>query len=252
MNLFEFSIFGIHIVATWYWFMYALWFLACYTYIKKYSYLKWEHLDYFLLFIFIWVIGWGRIGYVIFYQISYFLSHPLEIFMIWKGGMSFHGGAIGVICALILFSYRYRYKLYDLSDPLVSILPLALWLWRIGNYLNKELLWYTPYHGPFPMIVNNISHFPSPLFQAFLEGIILLSIMQLYRWYEWKHRRMPWFASALFLISYAFLRIIAENFRLPDEHIWYLFGTQWMTLGMIYSIPMLWFGIWILIYTKRV
>lgn len=245
MMLFEFTIFGLHIAATWYGFMYALGFFACYIYVKKYGSLEKKHLDDFLLFIFIGVIVGWRIGYILLYQAEYFLDHPLEIFMIWKGGMSFHGGALGVIGALILFAHKYKYRLYDLSDTLVSILPLALWLWRIGNYLNSELLGYSHYNGPLPMIKNGVAHFPSPLFQAFLEGIVLLIIMQIYRLYEKNNGKIPGYASAFFLISYAFLRILAENFRLPDESIWYLFSTDWITLGMLYSIPMiiLWGGI---------
>lgn len=251
MILFEFSFFSLHIVATWYGFMYAVGFFTCYSYIKRYGPLERKDLDNFLLFIFIGVIAWGRIGYILFYQAGYFLEHPLEMFMIWKGGMSFHGGALGVIIALILFSYTYRYKLYDLSDSLVSILPVALWLWRIGNYLNSELLGYSPYSGPLPVIVDGVAHFPSPLFQAFLEGVVLLIIMQVYRWYEKNHGRRSGYASGIFLIGYWLLRILAENFRLPDEGIWYLFHTNWMTLGMVYSIPMIILWVFILIVYKK-
>ncbi len=250
MKLFEVTIFGIQIAASWYWLMYALGFLLCYQYVKKYGSLKQNDLDSFLLYIFVWVIGGWRIGYVLFYQFGYFLDHPFDIFMIWKGGMSFHGGMIGVIIALIVFAYRYRYRLYALSDILVSILPIALWLGRIGNYLNDELLWYSPYSWIFPMIQNGIAHFPSPLFQAFLEWIILLTIMQCYRWYEAIHGRKPGYASAIFLIGYALLRILAERFRLPDENIWYLFSTDWLTLGMLYSIPMIAGGVIILIFNN--
>lgn len=248
MKLFEITIFGIHIAASWYGLMYAIGFLVCYQYVKKYGTLKQNDLDNFLLYIFAWVIGGGRAGYIFFYQFSYFLTHPLDIFMIWKGGMSFHGGMIGVILALIFFAYRYRYRLYDLSDTLVSILPIALWLGRIGNYLNNELFWYSPYSWPFPMFVNNIAHFPSPLFQAFLEWVILLVIMQSYRWYESRYGRRPGYASGIFLIGYAILRIFAEKFRLPDENIGYLFSTDWLTLGMLYSIPMILVWIFILLY----
>ena len=136
-----------------------------------------------------------------------------------------------------------QYRVFDISDVLVSILPLALWLWRIGNYINKELLWYTPYSGPLAIIENGISYFPSPLLQAFLEWILLLSIMQLYRLYENRTIRIPWYASGLFLIGYGLLRIFAEFFRLPDAHIGYLLSTDWLTLGMIYSTPMVVGGI---------
>jgi phosphatidylglycerol---prolipoprotein diacylglyceryl transferase len=230
--------------------MYALGFFVCYTYVKKYGYIREIHMDTLLLFIFLWVIVGGRLGYIVLYQPSYLWAYPLEILMIWKGGMSFHGWAIWVILAMIIFSYRYRYRLYDISDPLVAILPIALGLGRIGNYINSELLGYSPYSGPFAMIRDGISHFPSPLFQAFLEWIILLSAMQYFRWCEKKMGRVPWYASALFLIGYAFLRIFAEFFRLPDAHVGYLLSTGWLTLGMVYTLPMIVLGIWIYISTK--
>lgn len=249
MYIFEWSILGIQISPTWYWLMYAIGFIVCYIFVKKYGYLKAHHLDDFLLYIFLWVILWGRIGYIIFYDFSYFFSHPGDIFAVWKWGMSFHGWALWVIFALILFSYKKNYSLYDLADPLVSILPIALGLGRIGNAINGELPGYSPYSWPFPMMVDSVAHFPSPLFQAFLEGIVLLFIMQSLWWYEQKNKRIPWRASSLFLIGYGILRIFAEFFRLPDIGIGYLFGSHWITLGMIYSIPLiLW---WIYLYTLR-
>lgn len=252
MYIFEWSIFGIQISPTWYGLMYAIGFIVCYIFIKKYGNLKEKHLDDFLLYIFLWVILWGRIGYVIFYDLTYFFTHPQDVIAVWKWGMSFHGWAIWVILAMILFSYRKKYSLYSLADPLVSILPIALGLGRIGNAINGELPWYSPYSWPFPMTINWISHFPSPLFQAFLEGIILLSIMQLLWRYEQKNRRIPGRASAVFLTWYGTLRIFAEFFRLPDVWIGYLFGTQWITLGMIYSIPLIVWGVFIyFIITKK-
>jgi phosphatidylglycerol---prolipoprotein diacylglyceryl transferase len=220
-------------------------------YVKKYGYIREKHMDSFLVFIFIGVIGGWRLGYVLLYNLDYYFLHPVEIFALWHWGMSFHGGALGVIGALILFAYRYRYKLFDVSDPLVSILPLALGLGRIGNYINHELLGFPGYTGLFAIREKGISYFPSSLLQAFFEGIILLVIMQLWRMYEKKNGRKPGYGSALFLLGYWFLRIIAEGFRLPDSHIGYIFGTEWITLGMVYSIPMIIWGIIVLLYAQR-
>lgn len=250
MTLFELSFWWIHIMATWYWLMYAIGFLACYTYIKRYGEIAEHDMDNFLLFLFIGVIFGGRIGYALFYNFSYFASEPLALLAIWKWGMSFHGGTIWVILALIIFSRRYHYSLYTLSDSLVSILPLALGLGRIGNYLNRELLGYFPYDWPFAVMQNGISYFPSPLLQAFLEWVVLLAIMQSYRYYEFQYGHISWYMSAFFLIGYGCIRIFAELFRLPDAHIGYLFGTHWMTLGMIYSLPMILWGI-ILFFSIR-
>lgn len=251
MTLFEFSIFGFHIVATWYGLMYALGFIFCFQYMKHRSGIHMKDMENLLLFIFFGVIlGW-RLWYVIFYDLWHFISSPGDIFAIWKWGMSFHGGMIGVIIAMITFSYRYHYRLFDISDPLVTILPLALWLGRIGNYLNQELLWFPGYTWPFAMMKDGISYFPSPLFQAFLEGVILLCIMQLFRWREEKRQKIPWRLSTLFLMWYGFLRLWAEVYRLPDAHIGYLFGTDWMTLGMIYTLPMIIAWITLLLWVKK-
>lgn len=243
MTIFEASFFGLSIAPTWYGLMYAMGFFLCYTYIKRYWSIEEKHRDIFLFSVFLGVILGGRLGYVCFYNFEYFVDHPTDILAIWQGGMSFHGGALWVILAMVLFARRYHYRLFDISDVLVTILPLALWLGRIGNAINQELLGYSPYSGPFAVIKNGVSYFPSPLLQAFLEGIVLLSIMLLYRHYEQKSGRTPWRASAIFLIGYGILRIFAELFRTPDAHIGYLAGTEWMTLGMIYSIPMILAGV---------
>lgn len=251
MHIFEWSFFGIQISPTWYWFMYAIGFSICYIFVKKYGYLRKDHIDDFLIYIFFGVVlGW-RLGYVLLYDLPYFVAHPSDVFAVWKWGMSFHGWALWVIFALLLFSWRKKYSLYDLADPLVAILPLALWLGRIGNAINGELPWYSPYSWPFPMMIDSIPHFPSPLLQAFLEGIVLLFIMQSFRKYEQRNGRTPWRASAIFLIGYGILRIFAEFFRLPDTQIGYLFGTQWITLGMMYSLPLIFWGIYLYFLSKK-
>lgn len=125
--------------------MYAIGFIACYEYIKKNGYISKKDTDSLLLLVFFGVILGGRIGYVILYDFSYFLEHPMEIFATWNGGMSFHGGAIGVIIAIFLFAWKKKYNVFDVSDPIVTILPLALGLGRIGNYINQELLGFFPY-----------------------------------------------------------------------------------------------------------
>ena len=239
MHIFDISIFGIQIAPTWYGLMYALGFILCYTYINIYWYLRWKDIDSLLIFIFIGVILWWRLGYVILYDFSYFVAHPLEIGAIWKGGMSFHGGALGVIIGMVAFSKMKGYRLFDISDPLVSILPIALGLGRIGNYINGELLGFSPYEWPWKIVEKWISHFPSTLLEAFLEGIVLLMIMQWARIYEQKNGRSPWRASLIFLWGYGVFRIFAEFLRLPDVHIGYLFWTDWVTLGMLYTLPMI-------------
>ncbi|MDD2693972.1 MAG: prolipoprotein diacylglyceryl transferase [Candidatus Gracilibacteria bacterium] len=239
MSIFDFSFLGIHIAPTWYGLMYAIGFIACYEYIKKNGYISTKDTDSLLLFVFLGVILGGRIGYVILYDFSYFLEHPMEIFATWNGGMSFHGGAIGVIIAIFLFAWKKKYNVFDVSDPIVTILPLALGLGRIGNYINQELLGFFPYSGPLAIEKNGISYFPSTLLEASLEGGLLLIVMLVWKYFETKTGRKRGYASALFLGGYGIFRLFAELFRLPDVQIGYLFSTDWITLGMMYTIPMM-------------
>ena len=254
MHIFEVSFFGIQIAPTWYGLMYALGFWMGYLFVKKYGKIEKNDLESLLTYIFLWVILGGRIGYVLLYNFWYFLERPLQIFAVWNGGMSFHGGAIGVILSMILFAKRYKYKLFDISDPIVTILPLALLLGRIGNYINGELLGFFPYYWPLAIIQNGVSHFPSTLFEAFWEGFCLLIIMMAY--FFWKKPQekthitssviyKAGFPSFLFLIGYGFFRLLAEFFRLPDVQIGYLFGSDWITLGMIYTLPIFILAIWV-------
>ncbi len=239
MSIFEISFFGLTLAPTWYGLMYALGFIICYEFVKKYGYLRPGEVDSLLFSIFIGVLFGGRIGYVLLYNLPYYSEHLSEIFAFWKWGMSFHGGAIWVIIAIFFHAWRHNSKVFDVSDPLVTILPIALGLWRIGNLINMELLGYSPYYGPLAIIRDGVSHFPSPLLECFLEGWILLIIMLLWKWYESVKGRRPGYASAIFLIWYGVFRLFAELFRLPDAHIGYLYGSHWITLGMIYTVPML-------------
>ena len=238
MSIFELHILGLTIAPTWYWLMYALGFFSCYEYVKRNGFLREWDIDTLLFSLFLGVILGGRFGYVILYSFPYFLEHPVEILQVWKWGMSFHGGAIWVILAIFLFAWNKKYPVFDIADPLVTILPLALGLGRIGNLINGELLGFAPYIGPFAIMHNGVSHFPSPLLEASLEGLLLLIIMLAWKMHEKRSRRIPWYASALFLFGYGVFRIFSEFFRLPDAHIGYLFGTHFVTLGMIYTLPM--------------
>lgn len=254
MSIFDISIFGIHITPTWYGLMYSLSFIIGYEFIKKYWYIKEKDMESFLIYIFLGVILWGRIGYILLYNAPYFLEHPQEMIAIWKGGMSFHGGTIGVIISLLIFHVRKWYTIFDISDPLVTILPIGLWLWRIGNLINKELLGFFPYTWPFAIIKDGTSYFPSPLLEAIWEGGVLFAIM-IWWWYWEKKKsarwRYPWYASGIFLLGYGIFRMMSEIFRLPDSQIGYLFGTDWITLGMIYTLPMIISGVIILMITRK-
>lgn len=248
MYIFELSIFNLHIAPTWYWLSYAMGFIVCYFFVKKYLLFKEaSHIDSLLSFLFFGIIiGW-RIWYVILYNLSYFIENPLKIISIWEWWMSFHGWFIGTILAVYLFSKKYSYKFWKIIDTIAIIIPVAIWFWRIGNWINKELPWYTPYDGYFPMTIQGIKHFPSPLFEMILEWVCLSIVMLLF--FKFLRKNEPWIFSWIFLIWYSIARIISEQFRLPDSHIWYLLWTNWVTLGIIYTIPMLIGGL-LLVYIK--
>ncbi|MDD3645997.1 MAG: prolipoprotein diacylglyceryl transferase [Candidatus Gracilibacteria bacterium] len=268
MQIFEITLFGITIAPTYYGLMYALGFLAGYYVIryrtssqpstpghsllteanspcplkeKEQEHLnspllqrrgvrgEVELLDDLLLYIVAGVILGGRLGYVIFYNLTSYIENPLDILKVWEGGMSFHGGVIGVIIAMYLFSKRYKVGFLKLSDEITAVLPIGLGLGRIGNYLNKELLGF-PYNGP--LAVNG--NFPSPLLEALLEGVVLFIILNL----VYKNRKFDGQIASLFLIFYGVFRIIVELFfRLPDANIGYIAG--YFTLGTLLSIPMI-------------
>jgi phosphatidylglycerol---prolipoprotein diacylglyceryl transferase len=256
-TIFEISFFGISIAPKWYGLMYALGFLISYQFVKKWGKLSLRELDNLLLAVFFWVLFWGRIGYILFYNLSYYLSNPYDIFKVWEGGMSFHGWLLWVIIAVYIFSKYHQKNFFAITDTLAIIVPVAIGFGRIGNYINQELPWYTPYTGPFAIVKNGVSYFPSPLLEMLLEGILLFIILISTGYLSWffKEKNQKKYRegrlSALFLIGYGLLRMIAEQFRLPDTHIWYLFHTEWFTLGMLYTIPILVWGILIFWYKER-
>ena len=251
MPIFETSILGVQIAPTWYWLMYAFGFSICYIFLKKYGPLKPNHLDSLLTYVFFWILlGW-RLWYVLLYNFGYFLEHPSEILAFWNGGMSFHGWFLGTLIAVSLFARKYKYQFFAITDILAVIVPVAIGLWRLWNWINQELPGYTPYNWPLAMIVDGSTHFPSPLLEMLLEGILLFILLFLI----WKYsnaKKYAWMLSGIFLVWYSTSRIIAEHFRMPDAHIGYLFDTRWLTLGLIYTLPLLIAGISIIAFsTKR-
>ncbi len=195
------------------------------------------------------VVG-GRLGYVLFYDLPYFLHHPVHIFAIWQGGMSFHGGLIGVILALWWCSRQFNCSIFDLGDFIAPLVPIGLAAGRIGNFLNQELwgrITDVPWGVVFPAAGFEPRH-PSQLYEFMLEGVLLFIVLW---WFSSKPR--PRFAtSALFLLGYGIARIIAEFFRQPDPQYGYLaFG--WLTMGQILSLPMVLIGgiSLLIIYSKK-
>lgn len=245
MTIFTLHLGWFTLAPTWYWFMYALSFLiGLFLFRKEFSEKETDTLFFATV---LGVILGGRVGYVLFYNVGYFISNPLEIFMPWKGGMSFHGWALGVIVAWLIAARKIHKPFLIIVDKLVWIIPIGLFFGRIGNYINGELFWVPGYIGLFSRMVNGIPYFPTPLLESFLEGIILFLILL------WKrnHIRYPGQLGVWFLGGYGIMRFIAEFFRTPDIQIGYLYG-NWMTLGHIFSLIMiLTAGILGLILRKR-
>ncbi len=260
MTIFEITILWITISPSYYWLMYAIAFILWYWIIRKRIYknkkniLKpktnwkiWDFMDSLLFYIFFWVVIWWRLWYVFFYNFSSFLENPLDILKVWEWGMSFHWWAIWVIVAMIFFSKKNKINFYKLIDQVALIIPIWLWLWRLGNYINKELLWFWDYNWFLAVKTSTWSYFPSSLIQLLLEGIILFIVLNLLFKYCKKIYLNPWRLASLFLILYWIFRIFVEIFfRQPDAHIWYIFN--YFTLGQIYSLPMI--VIWIYLYIK--
>ena len=207
--------------------------------------------DDFLTWATLGVVLGGRIGYVLFYQPDLYFSHPSAILEVWHGGMSFHGGMLGVITALILFTLKRRLPMLLFADRLCTVVPIGLGLGRIANFINGEL-WGRPAPPwlPWAMIfprVDDVPRHPSELYQALLEGLLLFTVMILA---ARRHsvRARPGALSGLFLAGYAVARMIGELFRQPDAFLGFLaFG---VTMGQLLSLPMLVAGLGLMLHAR--
>lgn len=196
-----------------------------------------QDIDDFLPWAVMGVILGGRLGYVLFYQPGYYLSNPLSILQVWEGGMAFHGGAIGVIAALILYAWRYKINVLRLSDIVCAAVPIGLFFGRIANFINGELYGRAssvPWAMVFPR-GGEIPRHPSQLYEAALEGAVLfLLLLTLYRVRSIRER--PGIVSGVFLAGYAAARFTVEYAREPDAHIGLIGG--WISMGQILCLPM--------------
>jgi phosphatidylglycerol---prolipoprotein diacylglyceryl transferase len=196
------------------------------------------------------VILGGRIGYVLFYQPQLYLQNPLELFMLWHGGMSFHGGASGMIVAMILYSYVKKIYVLRLTDWVCCAVPIGLFFGRIANFINGELFG-RPTDVPWGMVFphgGELARHPSQLYEAFLEGVVLFTVLFLLARME-SIRARPGIISGVFLIGYALSRMFVEFFREPDVQIGYLFG--FATMGQILSLPMIIGGLVCIFYALK-
>ena len=206
-----------------------------------------EQTDDFLTWATLGIVLGGRLGYVLFYQPGYYLQNPLAALQVWHGGMSFHGGCIGVVLALVLYCRRHAIPLLGFADRLAVVTPLGLMLGRIANFINGEL-WgrEAPEWLPWAMIFptgGDIPRHPSQLYQAALEGAILLVVLVAMSRREAIRARFG-MLTGVFLIGYGLARSIGELFRQPDAFLGFLFAGA--TMGQLLSLPMILAGIWLI------
>ncbi len=209
-----------------------------------------EDIDNFLPFAVLGVILGGRIGYVLFYQSSVYLNDPLQALKIWQGGMSFHGGTIGVILALILFARIQKIPLLRLSDIVCVVVPIGLFFGRIANFINGELFGRVsnvPWAVVFPYGGAEPRH-PSQLYEAILEGAVLFVIL-LFLYHKKSIRERSGIISGAFLMGYGLFRMFIEFYRQPDEYLGFIFGS--ISMGQLLSLPMVLLGAGVITYSCR-
>jgi phosphatidylglycerol---prolipoprotein diacylglyceryl transferase len=251
-----FSLGPLHI--RWYGLMYVLGFMASYFLVQRqirlFSYRALEpHFENLNLVLILSVVLGGRLGYVLFYNLSYYLQHPLDIPATWVGGMSFHGACIGVIAGGWFYARRHKLDYWKTMDLYVVTIPVGLGLGRIGNFINAELYgrvtdvpWGMVFPGGGPL-----ARHPSQLYEMFLEGIVLFTVLWTLKSKPWQERR-GWphgSMGCLFLIGYGLLRFLVERVREPDPQIGFLFG--WLTMGQLLSSLMIICGVLIWIFRGR-
>lgn len=195
------------------------------------------------------VLG-GRLGYILFYNFESYLANPLGIFKVWQGGMSFHGGALGMSLALAWYARAGKRPFLELADFLVPVIPIGLGLGRLANFVNQEL-WGAPTTVPWGVVFTNpaaggVARHPSQIYEALLEGLLLFVILNLVA----RRPRPTGLLLGLFLMFYGLFRFAVEFVREPDAHIGYL-AFDWFTMGQLLSLPMVIIGLVLVIAAGR-
>lgn len=208
-----------------------------------------EQIDDLIFYAALGIVAGGRVGYALFYGAGSLWDDPLRVFRLWEGGMAFHGGFLGVVIAMWLFSRHQKIAFGALVDFIAPLAPVGLALGRIGNFINQEL-WGRPADVPWAMVFPGdplgLARHPSQLYQFAMEGVLLFFVLF---WYT-RSPRPQWSAAGLFLLGYGLFRSFAEFFREPDAHIGFdVLG--WMTRGQLLSLPMIAIGAAIMIWAYR-
>ena len=207
--------------------------------------------DDFIIWVTLGIILGGRVGYVLFYNLPHFIAHPLEVFELWNGGMSFHGGFLGCVVATVAFALRRGLPMLSLGDITTAVAPIGLFLGRIANFINGEL-WGRPTDVSWAMIFPRggpLPRHPSQLYEASLEGVALFIVLGLL--VRSGALKRPGVVTAIFFIGYGVARSICEFFREPDVQLGFLWGSGWLTMGMLLCIPLILAGIVLLAFVMR-
>ena len=237
----------------WYGLMYVFaflagWLLGRFRASRPWSSWTADKVDDFVTWAMLGVILGARLGYVLFYDLSAYLADPMEIFRVWNGGMSFHGGLIGVVTASWLWGRRNGMSLLEILDFVAPLVPTGLFFGRIGNFINAEL-WGKVTDSALGMIfpgAGSLPRHPSQLYEAGLEGVLMFIILWIYS----SKPRPRGAVAGLFGVLYAVSRIIVEFFRVTDAQLGYLFA-GWVTMGQILCLPLLLAGLWLIIRAYR-
>ncbi len=209
-----------------------------------------EDMDDYMLWAMLGVVLGGRLGYVLFYAPSYFVTHPADIVKLWRGGMSFHGGFLGVLVATWVFARRRGIPFWRMMDVIAAATPIGLLLGRVANFINGEL-WGRPTDVPWAIVFPKAGaepRHPSQLYEAALEGVVLFVVLHVLV------RRgaltRPGLVAGVFALGYGLSRFFVEFFREPDRHLGYL-CCGWLTMGMVLSVPLMLIGAWLVARALR-
>lgn len=231
----------------WYGLMYLLAFMGAWGLARwrvRHYHLTWsaQQISDLIFYASIGVILGGRIGYMVFYNTQQLITHPLSLFKLWEGGMSFHGGFLGVLAALVIFARHIKKPFWEVADFVAPLVPFGLAAGRAGNFINGELwgrVTDVPWGMVFPFVDSQPRH-PSQLYELGLEGMGLFVLV----WWYARRPRKPGCVAAVFLMGYAVCRIFVELFRQPDVGIGFV-ALNWITMGQLLSIPMFFAGLFL-------